>query len=395
MGRVTTAGIRVGRPASRPGVRMKKERGRRKGGAVTGRDKTPAGRPAAKRRDLLGGTLNGKDHSEVVAAVCRYMCEGKCVSEIAERIRRDFGIPLTRKDPYSYFRFAARHHWITFTPPYEFALRQQMGKAYGWLRDIDVVHTCVFDDVAARGAEMLVRMVQRLGRLKQEVHIGFAGGHAMRKLVQRFADLLRMRRDNMPETLVFHAMVAGFDVNDPSTDPNAFFVYLLKDPAFQVRTKFVLLRAPCLVATSDFEKIKSWQGVREAYDAARDIDIVCTSGSSWKDSHSALRHYMSNSSASLTALQKAGCVGDMLWRPLGVRKPIEVPTDIRAMTLMDLGDLPRHMREGKSVLLVLGPCNGCGVPKTDILRTILRTDPPLINHLVLDSVAARSIVKSD
>lgn len=372
---------------------MKTERSRKKGGAA-GRA-GEAGPRSSKRRDLLHSPLNGKDHSEVVAAVCRYICQGKRVGEIAEIVRAKYGIPLTKKDPYSYFRYAAERGWVTFTPPYEFSLCNRIEQAYGWLRDVDVVHTCVFDDVAARGAEMLVRMVQRVGRLKPEVHIGFAGGHAMRKLAHRFAGLLRMPRDNMPKTLVFHAMVAGFDINDPSTDPNAFFVYFLKDPAMEVDTKFVLLRAPCLVESADFEKIKGWQGVREAYDAAREIDIVCTSGSSWSDEHSLLRYYMSKSKASLDALQKAGCVGDMLWRPLGTRGPINIPTAIRAMTLMDLGDLPGRMRDGKDVLLVLGPCNGCDIPKTDVLRTVLRMNPPLINHLVVDSGAARGVVKVD
>jgi DNA-binding transcriptional regulator LsrR (DeoR family) len=105
-----------------------------------------------------------------------------------------------------------------------------------------------------------------------------------------------------------------------------------------------------------------------------------------------LRKYMAKSDKSLKALQNAGCVGDMLWRPLGERGPIETESEIRAMTLVELSDLPKFIAGGKHVLLVLGPCVVCNRPKTEMLRAVLTMPPRLITHLVVDSRSAAGVL---
>jgi DNA-binding transcriptional regulator LsrR (DeoR family) len=304
-------------------------------------------------------------------------------------------VTLTREEPYQFLSVAASRRWIRFVAPHEHALGELIKKHCGWLQQIEVVHTSVFDDVAEHAAGMLVEMLQQHAGTKKAVHVGFAGGHAMRKLAQRFAAHLREPVAGLPETVVFHAMVPGFDVNDPSTDPNAFFTYFLDDLALQVKTAFYGLRTPALVEHEQFEEIKKLAGVKEAFDAAAQIDIVCTSGSSWRDPHSLLRYHMGRSEESLAVLKKAGCVGDMLWRPLGSRSPIATRTQMRAMTLMDLDDLQGFIRQGKQVLLALGPCNACGRPKTDVLKAILKIEPHLITHLVIDSLSARDLFRTE
>jgi hypothetical protein len=75
---------------------------------------------------------------------------------------------------------------------------------------------------------------------------------------------------------------------------------------------------------------------------------------------------------------------------------VERNKDMRAMTLMELSDLPGFISDkGKHVLLALGPCGVCKTPKGNILRAILDQDPHLISHLVVDSRTACEVFKSD
>ena len=342
------------------------------------------------RGGLRGGNVR-MDQMEVLSAVCKHFCKGRTASEIVKAMRAEGVEDIRREDPYQFISYAASRGWIRFVAPHEHSLREQIKKRCGWLKDVEVVHSAVFEDVAYHGAAMLIEMLQQYRLSKKEVHIGFAGGHAMRKLAWAFAQLLREPTDGLPETVMFHSMVAGFDVYDPTTDPNAFFTYFLPDPAMQVKTGFVGLHAPAVVRTKQFAELRELEGIEECYAASKDLDIVVTSASIWTDQHCLLRKYMDKSKKSLVALKDAKCIGDMLWRPLARGGPIEIETEIRAMTLMELGDLPAFVAAGKQVLLALGPCSGCGMPKGEILDAVLGMKPPLITHLVVDSLSARRV----
>ncbi len=221
----------------------------------------------------------------------------------------------------------------------------------------------------------------------------------MRKVAQAFAALLRQPIEGLPKTVVFHALVSGFNLAQPSTAPNGFFTYFASDPGIHVDTKFVGLHAPALIKTEQFDELRALDGIREAYDRADEIDIIVTSASLWSDEHSMLRQYMEREPEDLKALEAAGCIGDMLWRPLGPQGPMKIDTEIRAMTLIELSELPKKIRSGKHVLLVLGPCGGCNEPKGGILGSVLggRQDvhgrQNLITHLVCDSRAARQYLE--
>ncbi|MEI6971240.1 MAG: hypothetical protein WCL44_06945 [bacterium] len=346
----------------------------------------------APGRSGLRRPNGGLDQMEVLSAVCKHFCRGNTASEIVRALRAEGIEDIRREDPYQFISYAASRGWIKFVAPHEHSLREQIKKRCGWLKDVEVVHSSVSEDVAYHAAAMLVEMLQQCGLSKKEVHIGFAGGHAMRKLAWALAQLLREPTDGLPETVVFHSMVAGFDVYDPTTDPNAFFTYFLPDPALQVKTGFVGLHAPAVVRTRQFAGLKELEGIEECYAARKDLDIIVTSASIWSDQHCLLRQYMEKSKNSLIALKEAGCIGDLLWRPLAKSGPIEIETEIRAMTLMELGDLPGFIAAGKQVLLALGPCSGCGMPKGEILDAILGMRPPLITHLVVDSLSARGLM---
>lgn len=343
------------------------------------------------RRLAGGGEL---DHTEILSIICRYFCKGYTASQIVATLKKK-NLELRREDPYQYIAYAASRGWMRFVAPHEHALQEKIRHRFGWLQNVEVVHTSVFEDVAYHGASMLIGVLQQLAPSHPEVHIGFAGGHAMRKLAWTFAQFLREPIDGLPRAVVFHAMVAGFDVLDPTTDPNAFFTYFHDDPAIQVETRFVGLHAPAVVKAGQFEELKDLDGIRECYACKDEIDVIVTSASSWPDEHGMLRGYTGKSPKSERALKAAGCVGDMLWRPLSRKGPIEIETEIRAMTLMELSELPAFIASGKRVLLALGPCVRCDTPKAEVLEAVLNTKPPLITHLVVDSRSARPCLRHE
>lgn len=342
--------------------------------------------PARKR--LRGGLTK----MELISAVCTYFCKGHTATEIVKHIKKAHKYEMRREEPYQYITYAAGKGWLRFAAPHEYALRERIKRRCHWLKDVKVVETATYSDVAYHGAEMLVELLQEYTKPpynRDKVHIGFAGGHAMRKVAQHFAGLLGQPTPGLPKTIVFHSMAAGFEVGDPSTSPNSFCSYLLNDPRIQAEIEFVGLYAPALVKTAQLGNLKSLHAIGVAFGQSRELDIIVTSASLWSDEHSMLHKYMGRSESDLSKLETAGCIGDMLWRPIGEAGPIETKTDIRAMTLVELSDLPDSIKKGKHVVLVLGPCGGCHQPKTEMLKLMLKLDPPLITHLVVDSRSAR------
>jgi DNA-binding transcriptional regulator LsrR (DeoR family) len=336
-------------------------------------------------------------HDELVAAVCKYFCRGMPVAEIRDEVERKLGISLNREEPYRLIAFAAQRGWLRFQAPLSHEVADQIKDRFPKLANVRVVRTGVSDDISYHVASMLMDEVCSLSRMRStnsEVHIGFAGGVALRKSARMFSEMLKEPREDLPKKIVFHAMVAGFNMQDPSTDPNGFFAYFAGEPALQVKTSFLGLLAPGIVKTGEIEKLRSIEYIRDAYERAREIDIVVTSaGGHWQEGHSGLRNlYSLWAPQSLEQLNRAGCIGDMMWRPLGKDGPLDVRTDMRTVTLMELSDLPGFIKQKKRVLLLLGPCGNCGGPKEDVLKAILAHKQRLITHLVVDSRSARGLM---
>jgi len=336
-------------------------------------------------------------HDELVAAVCKYFCRGMPVAEIIDEVRQKLKITLKREEPYRLIAFAAQRGWLRFQAPFAHELAAQIQERFPRLADVRVVRTGVSDDISYNVAAMLLKEVCGLSRSrssKSEVHIGFAGGVALRKSARIFSEMLKEPRADLPRKIVFHAMVAGFNMQDPSTDPNGFFTYFASEPALQVKTSFLGLLAPGIVKTSEIDKLRSIEYIRDAYERAREIDIIITSaGGHWQEGHSGLRNlYSLWAPQSLEQLNKAGCIGDMMWRPLGRDGPLSIRTDMRTVTLLELGELPDFIKQGKKVVLLLGPCGDCGGSKEEVLSAIVNYRQPLITHLVADSRSARALL---
>jgi hypothetical protein len=140
-------------------------------------------------------------------------------------------------------------------------------------------------------------------------------------------------------------------------------------------------------------------GIREAYSRKQEIDAVVTSAGAHRSKGCSGLHQMyktksEGSSDLLARFETEHCLGDLMWQPIGPGGPIKHEKGIRAMTLMDLDELPQLIADGKRVFLVIGPCDTCHEPKGDILRTILELERHYITDLVCDSRSARAVAVS-
>jgi DNA-binding transcriptional regulator LsrR (DeoR family) len=229
-------------------------------------------------------------------------------------------------------------------------------------------------------------MVQECHRAgKEEVHIGFAAGLSMLQLAQAFADLLCERVEDLPRKIVLVALVTGYEAGSPTTDPNSFFTYFLNRP-LRVQMEFVGLHAPTIIRSEQISRLRKNREIADAFAESERLDIIATSGADWSDGHSWLRTFMQGrSQESLDELIRAGATADLLWQPLGEHGPLDEQTACRALTLIELRDLPTFVKDGKQVLLMLGPCCSCKRPKGRVLQSVLGNSEPMVTHIVVDS----------
>ncbi len=331
---------------------------------------------------------------ELVAAVCERFCQGQSPTEIRESILEDLRRKLTREQPYQILSFAAMNGWLQFVPPVDYSLGAKLKDDHPWLEGVEVVHSGSIEQVAARAARVLLQLVRQTAHSRQQktVRIGLAGGLTVLETVKHFGQLLSRPRSelpaDLPKELCFHAMVTGLQLHDPRTDPNTFFNYL---SGLVVETDFVALHGPALPTRAMIDQLrKSHAPTQEAFELGEQIDIIVTSGASWKDEdHSQLRKLMLVYPNEVEGLQNEGCVADMLWQPVNERGPIKNESRVRALTLLRLDEMPDAIRkQGKKVLLVLGPCSICSRPRDDVLRTLLNLEDQYFTHLVAETRTA-------
>ena len=175
--------------------------------------KSDAPRGRGRPRILPDG---GLDTDARMAAVMSFFTKGKKPAEIVRLMQKEFGVTMTRQEPYNLILEAGKRGWLRYTPPPHAQLRQSYRDTYGgWLHDVEVVPAARFDQVAPHGAKMLLDLVSQKAAPhlnKEEVQIGIAGGNAMRQVVYEFAQLLRDPRNSrkLPKRLVFRALVSAW-----------------------------------------------------------------------------------------------------------------------------------------------------------------------------------------
>ena len=334
---------------------------------------------ARQRRERLKNLMK---NFELVSLVGIMHVKGATNLEILRAVRKKFPkAKLKREDPNTIIRRAAALKWFRFQPPRHDEYRQEILNLHA-LEDIDVTRSSEVDVIALSGARMLLRMLRYLGDSKDVVHVGVAGGHTIRALMQALANEIGDPFKDMPKVVHFHALAAGFNPDEPSTNPNAFVTFF-DDKFIATKIRFTGLSAPAMVEHDTFEKLKkNFADIREAFEAMKLLDIVVTSGSTWHED-GVLHQRMKPADQKI--LEAEGVVGDLLWRPISRGGPIEAETD-RAFTLIELDQLRQMVRKGKKVLVALAPCGMCGELKGELLEAIL--EHKLANYVVVDARSA-------
>jgi DNA-binding transcriptional regulator LsrR (DeoR family) len=362
------------------------------------RDKSPAiGRPdhgptspsdppkkettaAKRRRQRLQEMVK---NYELVSLICYLHVQGATVKEIQKAAKKKFPkVEIKREDPGWIIRWAAKQGWFTFRPPHHEAYRQQIRDLWPQLQEVEVVSSTEVEVVAREGAKMLIHMLRNLSATKDTVHVGVAGGHTIRAVMRALAVEMVEPISKMPRAVHFHALAAGFDPDDPSTDPNAFVTFF-DNKLIPTEIRFTGLSAPALVSPETFAKLKDFEDIRDAFESVNNIDIFLTSGTSWHGD-GVMRKRMGEADQQI--LVGRNVVGDILWRPISPQGPITEETTRRAFTLIELEQLIEFVKDGKQVLLTLAPCGSCGELKGNLMRCIL--DQQIATHVVFDTRSA-------
>jgi DNA-binding transcriptional regulator LsrR (DeoR family) len=333
----------------------------------------------------------GVDLDAITSLVCNNL--NLPAQQILELIKKEFGVPMGREQPYEILRRAAASQRLHYIAPLDSDLAVKLHEGHKWLLRARVVRTASQTDVARQAALLLVELAEKWD--KRDLHIGIAGGEVMAETVRVWAGFLREAHNVKFRRLFVHALVAA--TYDPRRSPNGFAQWLIDD-ALPFETEFVGLPIPAFVRAPALETLRKMDGVRQAFERAAELDIVITSaGAHWKKGCSGLnRSYKEEDANAVRTLEDAGCIGDVIWQPFGRHGPVTVDVGLRAGTLINLSHLPELVSKGKRVVLVLAPCGArsCGEPKDEILRAVLGWRNG-ITDLVVDARTARLALGDD
>lgn len=344
------------------------------------------------------GRKESTEYSDLeIFQVCErfFQSRGENLKAISDWLQSQGHPTATRETVYPLVRKGLDRGFIRLIPPQDQTLQQELSIRYPFI-DFRVFNTqgksssTYLASAASELALELIRKVDRNkngGRAKGEkrkpIHIGLASGATMMRFAQSLAQLLRATPN--PPPLCFHALNSGFAAHNPESAAVAFFSYFADIPA---DIHFVGLFAPAVTKYEDYENLKGLVGVKDSYELAKkDLDIVVSSlGHAGTDAE--VRHAFflkAGMKTALKRLERAGWVGDVMWRWYSKKAPIIMDTGLRAVALFELKELREFVESGKDVLLICGPCRGCGQSKSEALRPLLENrDLRIFNHLVTD-----------
>jgi DNA-binding transcriptional regulator LsrR (DeoR family) len=345
---------------------------------------------------------------DVIFSVCEKFMDGVGASGISNWLQAKNLCPFepTRELIYPIVAEGRRRGFLQLKAPSamraarEVALQHSISERA--LRVVNVRGSGAFEHTAYAAADLAIEAMREMASgLKRSIHVGLGAGTTTMLVAQRLAE--RLRTERVVEKLTLHALSSGFSVESPQTAPVSFFSLF---HAARCKVDYVGLFASPFVETGDYERLVATAGVRESMRLAGQIDLVITGFASAADSHGALRLFLDQAerpgrTAGLPDadrdrrdLKAAGWVGDVQYRPYSQAGPIRLERGIRAVTLFELDDLAAlAARSGKRVILVAGPCGGCGKTRAPALAPLL-TNPSLKvwSDIVLDIATAERLV---
>jgi len=325
---------------------------------------------------------------------------GLSPSDIAAKVSGEFARKpaLTREAIYPLIGEAVRRGFLRLVPPVDRQLAEQVSAKYPSLHPgaLHVVQTAGPHDnakVAVVAAELALQHLADVLKTKRGpvVGVGLGPGRATLDFCRAFSSLLAGYPE--PVKLKLVAISAGCPANEPEFASISFFNLF---PPHVVDSK-VGLFAETLVPLKDFNQIKGRAGVKEAFEAQPDIDLVVTSMGDVRDEHDLLCTFLRQSSKEgVGRLLRRGCIGNVQYRPYTAKGPVEEqPGDLRAVTLYELDGLVQFAgQKNKHVILIARQCGMCKRTRAEALRPLL-TNPNLkvFSTLVMDAATARELLQ--
>ncbi len=318
---------------------------------------------------------------------------------IADQVNKEFGQPLklSRQSLYPLVGEAVRRGIMRLVPPVSRVLRDDLVRKVPTLAadEVNVVATSGPDDgakVAALAAEKALAALVRIAKAKagKPVGLGLGPGRATLEFCRVLGPRLKFLAEDVRLRLV--AITAGCPATMLENAPVSFLNLF---PESHVESKLGLF-AETLVRAREFKALAGHTGVKEAFAAKPDVDVVASAMGDFQDPHDLLSVFLKDAGRDITALRRRGWLGNVQYRPFDANGPVhEDPDDLRAVTVFELEDLVKLARDRhKEVILMVRQCAFCPRPRVAALRALLSTPAlKVFSHLVLDRATATELLK--
>jgi Putative sugar-binding domain len=342
---------------------------------------------------------------EYLYSIChQFLLEEKTSDEVASWVRetlkkKGLEAKFTRQQVYPMIARALRQGIVHLIPPREHTLAQRIADlSKTHIDNIEVIAqtgSAGHDALAARAAGLISNLINHIARVESAaqgknipVHLGIGSGYTTSKVAQHLGWLLRSDKERSGlEKLVVHAMSSGVDDLRPHLSPVAQFSYFSDSIP---KVEFVGLFTEPVVHQSEYEALKRRPGAVNAFEDAKNIQIVVSSLGSAHDHRS-----LFNSLHTLDEARSQALAGDFHYRPYSKTGPIleSREDDERVVTLFDITDFIRMSQQNNKYVVVVAAPNSDGTTKAAALAPLVRQPSLHVwTHLCLEAETARELV---
>jgi DNA-binding transcriptional regulator LsrR (DeoR family) len=317
--------------------------------------------------------------------------------EIQKKLEKEQGYYMRRETVYAILKDARDRGFVRMSPPIHDELSWKLSERYaGSIKVVSTGEFGVNHFLAANAAELVVdRIKHHRGEGNDiKVRLGLGAGPTTRNIAHELANLYHADA-SLPD-IVIHTLTSGFRSDSAHLSPISWFSWFTKEASSRV--SFVGLFAPPMVPSDKlYETIKKLPGIAEAFEVAKDINIVVTSiGDATKSGYGWLPFVEEDKK---TMLLESGWCGDVLYCPYSDKGPIPAKAlSLQAVTLFTIPDLVAMARNSQkhSIILVCGPTHDKeGKLKTKALKPLLENPNLRVwTHLITDMGTAQELIKT-
>jgi DNA-binding transcriptional regulator LsrR (DeoR family) len=342
-------------------------------------------------------TLKHEIPDSIMMNVCElWFKENLGPTEIQKKLEKEQGYYMSRETVYAILRDARDRGFIRLSPPTHDELSWKLSERYaGSIKVVSTGEFGVNHFLAAKAAELVVDRVKHHGSEDNDgkVRLGLGAGPTTRNIAHELANLYHAD-PSLPD-IVIHALTSGFRSDRAHHSPISWFSWFTKEGSNRV--SFVGLFAPPMVPSDKlYQTIKKLPGIAEAFEVAKDINIVVTSiGNTAKSGGDWLPFVEEDKK---TTLLESGWCGDVLYCPYSENGPIPAKAlSLQAVTLFTIPDLVAMARNSQkhSIILVCGPTHWDGKLKTKALKPLLENPNLRVwTHLITDMGTAQDLIKT-